>query len=281
MPIDLKKSRASFSKLQRQLAKLKPKTAPTNVHKFRTTCRRVEVLLEEVPQKPAGNTRKLLKLLARLRKKAGKVRDLDVQISTLGTLKISGGNGDKTQFIESLVHERAKSENRLADACDRKTKKEVRQRLKRAAAQLDLAKEANPLALALNLLAQLGRDRAPLTEKSLHQYRIVGKRARYIAELDPENPETKHLIDNLKSLQDVIGDWHDWLKMTQKAEALLGGARNSALVAMLQNVTRAKYRQALDVVSETRTQLAKPVAVVPAPERKPVSRHHTQAASAA
>jgi hypothetical protein len=53
-------------------------------------------------------------------------------------------------------------------------------------------------------------------------------------------------------MQDVIGDWHDWLKLTQKAEALFGGVRDSALVAMLRNVTQAKFRQSLDAVAETR-----------------------------
>src|SRR5579885_3338940 len=167
MPIDIKQSAGAFSKLDRQLSKLSKKTAPENVHKFRTVCRRIEVILGEVVPKPDGNSRKLLKVLAQLRKKAGRVRDLDVQISTLATLKVAGGNGDKTQFIEALAQERQKHEKKLAQVCNGKTKKEVHQRLKRASNELDKIKETVPLALALNLLAQLGKDRAPLTEKGL------------------------------------------------------------------------------------------------------------------
>jgi CHAD domain-containing protein len=97
-----------------------------------------------------------------------------------------------------------------------------------------------------------------LTEKTLHQYRVIGKRARYIAELADQNPEATRIVEQLKHMQDVIGDWHDWLKLTQKAEALFGGIRDSALVALLRNVTQAKFRQSVDAVAETRTALSGP-----------------------
>ncbi len=41
------------------------------------------MLLGELSPKHSGNEKKLLKLLAKLRKKAGKVRDLDVQSELL------------------------------------------------------------------------------------------------------------------------------------------------------------------------------------------------------
>src|SRR5262249_44576914 len=108
------------------------------------------------------------------------------------------------------------------------------------------------LTLSLKKLGQLGRDHATLTERTLHQYRVIGKRARYIAELATHDAEAKRVVDQLKHMQDVVGDWHDWLKLTQRAEALFGGVRDSALVAMLRNVTQAKFRQSVDVVAEIR-----------------------------
>jgi CHAD domain-containing protein len=268
MPIELKQARNTFSRLERQLSKLRKNTSPDAVHKFRTASRRVETVLGEVICNPSSNDKKLLKRLGSLRHKAGKVRDLDVQVGALAALKISGGNGDKTKLVESLVAQRLKGEKKLARACDRKVEKDLRQRLARAATQLDRIKDSVPLTLAQNRLAQLAKDHGPLTEKKLHAYRIVGKRARYIAELDNRDPRARLLIGKLKPVQDVIGDWHDWLKMTQKAQDLLGGARDSALVAMLQNVTRAKYRQALDAVAGTRTLISKPVASEAEPQRK-------------
>jgi len=255
MPIDAKRSHLIFWNLARELTKLERKPAPENVHKFRTNSRRVEALLMEPAHKAHRNDEKLLKLLAPLRKKAGRVRDLDVQISCLRNLKIPQGNGHKAHFLETLVQERAKREKKLARAFDHETAAEIRKRLKRAASEIHIPEDARPTSLALNRLAQLGRDHGPISEKILHQYRIIGKRARYIAELAVDDPETARLVGNLKKMQDVIGDWHDWLKLTQKAEKLLGSSRDSALVAMLRNVTQAKFRQSLDAVAEMRTAL--------------------------
>lgn len=281
MPIDLKESRRAFDRLGRQFSRLRKKTSPDAVHKLRTASRRVEALLSEVVPQPDRNDRKLLELLAAIRRKAGKVRDLDVQMAALESLKIPGGNGDKTRLVEALTEERRKSEKKLSRSWDRKTEKEIRRRASRAASQLDRVKDAVPFALASKRLAELGRSHFPLTERGLHQYRIVGKRARYIAELDSSDPQARQLVEQLKSVQDVIGNWHDWLKMTQKAEKLLGGARELALVAMLQNLTRAKYRTALDAVAEIRSRFAKSSGTVPAVGPKPASRQASHAASAA
>jgi CHAD domain-containing protein len=252
MPVDLKRSRLAFQRLSRELTKLAKNPAPENVHKFRTNSRRVEALLGEVAPQLNRNERKLLKLLSQLRKKAGRVRDLDVEIASLRSLKIPEGNGHKSQFVDTLVEERARREEKLVKAFDRTTANEVRKRLKRAASEIEIPKNTDPLALTLRKLAQLGRDHVTLTERTLHQYRIIGKRARYIAELAGANTEAKRIVDQLKHMQDVIGDWHDWLKLTQKAEGLFGGVRDSALVAMLRNVTQAKFRQSVDAVAEAR-----------------------------
>jgi CHAD domain-containing protein len=255
MPIDAKRSLLVFQKLARELTKLERKPAPENVHKFRTNSRRVEALLMETVHEPRHNDEKLLKLLARLRKKAGRVRDLDVQVSCLRNLKIPQANGHKAQFMEMLVQERAKREKKLVKAFDHETSAEIRKRLRRAAREIDIPKNTEPISLTLNRLAELGRGQGPITEKILHQYRIIGKQARYIAELAVEDPDTARLVGDLKKMQDVIGDWHDWLKLTQKAEKLLGNSRDSALVAMLRNVTQAKFRQSLDAVADLRTAL--------------------------
>jgi CHAD domain-containing protein len=273
MPIDLKRSRLAFQRLARELTKLAKNPAPESVHRFRTNSRRVEAVLSEVVPQLNRNEKKLLKLLSRLRKKAGRVRDLDVEIASLRGLKIPESNGHKSQFVDTLVEERARHEQKLAKAFDRATSNEVRKRLKRAASEVEIPRNTEPLTLTLTKLAKLGRDHTTLTERTLHQYRIIGKRARYIAELADHDAEAKRVVDQLKHMQDVIGDWHDWLKLTQKAEALFGGVRDSALVAMLRNVTQAKFRQSVDAIAETRAALsikkAEPIHETAAPSRKP------------
>ncbi len=283
MPIDLKRSHQSFQKLARELTKLTKTPTPDSVHKFRTNSRRVEAVLSEVLPKLNRNEKKLLKLLSRLRKRAGRVRDLDVEIAALRGLKIPEGNGHKSQFVDALVEERARHEQKLVKAFDRATADEVRKRLKRAVSEIEVPKDTEPLALTLSKLAQLGRDHVTLTEKTLHQYRIVGKRARYIAELADRHPDAQRVIDLLKHMQDVIGDWHDWLKLTQKAEALFGGVRDSALVAMLRNVTQAKFRQCITVVAETRATFMprKSEPLPPASRRQPSTANTAESTAVA
>ena len=76
-------------------------------------------------------------------------------------------------------------------------------------------------------------------------------------------------------MQDVIGDWHDWVQLADKAEKLFGGVQDSALVAALRNITRAKFRQAVNTLTETRAALAgkKPVSLMCRPRALAASFH--------
>jgi CHAD domain-containing protein len=281
MPVDQERSRSAFAKLSRQLAKLAIKPAPENVHKFRTYGRRVEALLDELVADPNRNEKKLLKQLSRLRKRAGRVRDLDVQISALRNLKIPQEPGRKAQLLRTLAEERVKQEKKLAKTFDDETVRELRRRLKRATSHIEIPESTEPLNLALRQLARLGHEHGAMTEKTLHQYRVVGKRARYLAEMARKDPEAERLVEQLKRMQDVIGDWHDWLKLTQKAEDLFGGVQDSALVAALSNITRAKFRLAVDALTEIRALLAakRPVSAA-APIRKEPGQESGRAAVA-
>ena len=87
---------------------------------------------------------------------------------------------------------------------------EIRKRLKRTAATLEIPKNADPLSRARQKLDELEVDQGAITERTLHQFRIAGKRARYIAELAGKDAEATRLIGQLNHMQDVIGDWHDW-----------------------------------------------------------------------
>jgi CHAD domain-containing protein len=282
MPVDQDPSRVAFRKLSRQLTKLTKKPAPENVHKFRTYSRRVEALLDELVPKLSRSDKKLLKQLARLRKKAGRVRDLDVQITALRSLKIPQEPGRKSQLMRTLSEERAQREKTLPENFDQKTVSQLRKRLNRAASEVAIPESTDLLSLGMRGVLQLGRERAPLTEKTLHQYRIVGKRARYIAELARHDPKAAQVVTQLKRMQDMIGDWHDWLKLTQRAQELFGGVRESALVAALQNVTRAKFREAVAALAEARMALSEkaPVSVPALPRRKPQQAHAGRAQAA-
>jgi CHAD domain-containing protein len=90
----------------------------------------------------------------------------------------------------------------------------------------------------------------------LHQYRILSKRARYAAEFSGPSTEATQFIAGLKRIQDALGDWHDWLTLTRTASERLGEVRESPLVAELHNVTGAKFRHAVTVLSQIRPKVA-------------------------
>jgi CHAD domain-containing protein len=256
MPLDKESIRLTFRKLSRQLAKLASKSAPENIHRFRTASRRVEVLVADLAQKRSRNDKRLLKLLGRLRKKAGRVRDLDVEIAALRSLKIPQEPVRKSQLMRTLAEERGKQEKKLVKTLDKKTVSEVRKRLKRTDGSLEIPKSINPLAVALQKVTELALDQSAVTEETLHRFRIAGKRARYIAEMAGKNAEAARLVEQLNHMQDAIGDWHDWAQLAQRAEKLFGGVRDSALVSALRNVARAKFRQAVNTLTETRPRFA-------------------------
>jgi len=271
MAVDQKRSRLAFEKLNRQLSKLATKPAPQSVHKFRTYGRRIEARLTALIPNPTRNDRKLLKLLSKLRSKAGRVRDLDVQISAVRGLKIPQQASRKSELIHALVKERRGREKKLEKVFNRETLRELRRRLKKASLD-EIPVNTDPLAIALRELRNLAHDRAPLTEKTVHRYRVVGKRARYLAELASKDPEAVRTVELLKRMQDVLGDWHDWLKLTQKAEGLFESEPDSPLVVTLRSVTRTKFRKSIDVLAETRIALSQAKAATSAPApRRPAS----------
>jgi CHAD domain-containing protein len=252
MPLDEQILHLAFEKLPRAARRLADAAAPEAVHGFRAAARRVEVLIEESPAPSSRNQAKLMKLLRRLQKKAGRVRDLDVQISALRSLKIPQEPGRKSHLMRVLVEERAEREKKLRDSLDKGTLAELRKRTKKAGRGLEVPRAFDPLARASGRLAQLEKGRPPLTETTLHQYHVAGKRARYLAELAGNSPEAIGLISALKHMQDIVGDWHDWQGLSERSSGLFGSVQDSALVAALRNITRAKFRLAVSAVDQTR-----------------------------
>lgn len=248
MSIDRKRGRMVFAKLERDLIKLSSKLRPQNVHGFRTGTRRLQILLIELAPHPDRRHKKLLKSLGRIRKRAGKLRDLDVQLSALRSFKSPGEPRRKTQLINQLIELRDRQEKKLRKTLDKDTVRDLRKQLKRTAKDFSLEKARDPLSVARTILGSM--NGAPIDAALLHQYRIRTKRARYAAEFAKPSDEAQQFIAGIKRVQDALGDWHDWLTLTENAQKHLGEVRESALVAELHNLTGAKFRQAVSALSQ-------------------------------
>ena len=251
MSIESERSRLIFQKTERALRKLSSGQEAESVHGFRTASRRLQTLLEQIIPDRNRNQKKLLKMLDRTRKCAGKVRDLDVQLSALRSLKVPQEPRRKTQLTHGLIELRAKHEKKLRKILTKGMIREIQKRLNRASRELKSGADLDPLTVARTMLAQVVRPAGPVTEEVLHQYRIVVKRARYAAEFASKSTAAAQMIAQLKRLQDALGNWHDWLTLTQTASKRIGDAHQSSLVAALHNVTGSKFRQAVAALSNS------------------------------
>jgi len=278
MSIASERGRVAIQKVERDLLRLCQEQQPERVHTFRTSTRRVQTLLAELLVQSDRNQKKLLRLLDGIRKRAGKVRDIDVQIAALRSLKVPQEPRRKTQLMQALLDLRAKHEKRLRKALKVDTIREIRKRLKRAAKRIDLEASRDPMTVARQMLVKVARRTTPLGEEMLHRYRILVKRARYAAEFAPKSTESRQFIAKMKRLQDAIGNWHDWLTLTQSAADRFGDVTQSSLVAEVHNVAGGKFRQAVAVLSVSQL-LEVGVKTVP-PARPVMSRLKVRAEAA-
>src|SRR5882724_6743201 len=255
MPIDEARTRSLFKKLDRTVRKVSSDSSPEDVHQLRTTIRRIEAIMEELVPDPARSDRKLLKQLARLRKRAGHVRDMDVQLAALRTLRIGDDSEQKRQLMGALAARRDKWSKKLSSVLDKDDKK-FRKNLRRTAQEPALyGRKFEPVLNSLRMFAQLSRTQGPATEEVLHQYRVRSKRIRYLAEMAGYTPEAKAVLAPLKKLQDAIGEWHDWDELKKRAASMFSQSRSSALQNVLRAVTSTKLNDARRVAEEAKSAL--------------------------
>ena len=196
---------------------------PRSVHQLRTTARRIEAQLEllallpDLPDhaKPAKMAHKLLR---KIRRTAGPVRDLDVQRDLVPF------KSDEADQLRSLFQRhRKQAAKKLLNAIHKR-----RNKLTRALeALLEALAPAESLTIPAAHLATLVlgwyADNAPVATKQdhrqLHGIRKAAKLARYIAE---SAASTRSLARTFESLQQSGGNWHDWLTLSAIAHDELG-----------------------------------------------------------
>lgn len=264
MASDRNRTSALFDKLQR-ISRLSSNARPEVVHRLRTTIRRLETLLLTDSPAPGRKERKLLKRLARLRRRAGKVRDLDVQIEALASLRLESSTRDRASLMAFLEKERARREKKFLAALEaelddglRRRLRLISARLRRDSLRIPSGEEKRFLMAALNKFAAAVKQRSTLTESNLHTFRMDCKRVRYLAEMAGESPETAAVIGPLTQIQNAIGVWHDWLTLTATAESVLSRSGQVPLLSALRAHVRSRYFEALRITADARkTLLAK------------------------
>lgn len=247
-PVQKKTPISAITKLRTLLRQCSARPTKKIVHKLRTTIRRIETALDRVEPKST----RLGKQLKRIRKSAGQVRDIDVQLTMLDDLH---RNRDKSVIAVAtkLKGIREKQERKIKNTIADELDSGLNKRLRNASA--DIA----PAELAANIdLPAIAREfseisrHEELTEKNLHPFRTETKKLKYRAELAAESEKRDELIAELTNVQDVIGSWHDAVTLSETAARVLGKSKQNSLISILRAQNHGRFLEAIRTVEQAR-----------------------------
>lgn len=284
MPILSKAATDEFdSPLERLLASianLRQQPTSKGAHFYRTSLRRFQAWSDVFHPHTDSDQQQAFKFLEKLRKATGKLRDSEVHIDLLQSL--GGEVTDENAKLEKELKVRRKSYRKKLKSVLRDP---MLSSIWRALRVLDESQTQNnqpssipgSTKLALQEYRSFVQRRGPLSPENLHEYRLECKRFRYTAELAGETPEGEALIATWKAVQDVIGEWHDYLTLSGMAERVLGDSR---LHAKLVNRRQKKYQQSLRAIGKCEQKLLRTRSRVPKkePRRARVSASPSRAA---
>jgi CHAD domain-containing protein len=264
------------------LAKLAKDVSSKSVHRLRTTIRKAESLVNYAQPDLGRKQEKTMKALAGLRRRAGKVRDLDVQLDLLGAIGNGSTAHDRKVLSELMKEKRARQAERLKSLVQKIQDTKIFSHLDRIAEKIatssaSLEGPETPLDRAQAQLSALaaGFARHQNSKPSLlHQVRIRMKMIRYLAALGEESGEQQHFLEELKTVQDALGAWHDWEELSQTVEKHFGDRVNCPLLLETRALLSARYAGANRAVAEL---FAKHAIPAPPAQKQPQAERSLQA----
>jgi CHAD domain-containing protein len=257
------------------ISKVTGKPSPKAVHRLRTTIRRIESLVSYSHPDLKKKLERNLEKMADLRKRAGKVRDVDVQIGLLKALGNGSTARDRKTLTAILEKKRERQVKRLESTINKIQESKFSSRMERIAVHAGVLKNGKdrplaPLEEATAQLTVMAGDfaRHALKPGRLHEARITLKRIRYLAELAEESAAQKDFIRELKQVQDAVGEWHDWQELTDTAEKRFSDRVNCALLREVRALLSARHSAATSAIQNLFT-------LAQAPGRKPPGSAHS------
>ena len=258
-----------FRQIRLTLNQLTKDVSPANVKLLRTSVRRLEARLAlAFTEEKMAEHGKLLGRLDTLRKLAGKVRDLDVQIAALKSLAMGAVRMHRQQVMHELEDKRQKRERKLLKEIARTNDERFVKQMRRLQVEWSAAYQPaqGKLATAQAMLDDLVLEHKILAEhdlskRNIHAFRLLAKQVRYTAELaltgtKKTDEEAERFVASMETVTDAIGDWHDWMTLEAAAAKVLASATHSPLTSALRNLTQAKLRAAIQTAADVTRQLA-------------------------
>jgi|SoiMethySBSTD1v2_1073268.scaffolds.fasta_scaffold197146_2 CHAD domain-containing protein len=255
MSLDLDRVKKSARRVSK-FAKRNPKRPSTDtVHKLRTSARHLESALVTLALDSKRGVKSLLRDLKKTHRRAGAVRDMDVLTAKALTIDWRGEQDCLVRLLEHLGAERSKRALKLRSAIAkrrRKVRRSLERGLKRVESVAERSREDDDaetvratIAHALQVTSKLSHP-GRLSKNNLHEYRLKVKELRDVLRLSNEAADSA-LVPKLEEVKDAIGDWHDWVELSDIAAERLDHGSACELSKRIAATRDQKYRHALSL----------------------------------
>ena len=247
MSLNTNRIEKDVRKLRNLVKKLPRNPTPEEIHRLRTRVRRFEVELQASGLDAQRKEKWLLKQLARIRKRAGKVRDMDVLTAHLSTLRVDEERDCLIQLFEYLGAKRYEKAERLHQVVN-KHRDAINKRLKKIARALEKRMgKSSAVNSATSAATQSSAELATygsLNRGNLHEYRVKLKELRDILQMGKETRK-EEFVESIGKIKDEIGEWHDWEELNSIAAKILDHSAGCKFQRQLKEITQQKYESAL------------------------------------
>lgn len=261
MSLDGRQFTKPIRKLTKALKNTTRRPTPDEVHEMRTQTRRLEATISALRLNQDRDGVRILKEITPIRKRAGKVRDMDVLTGFASTLSNEGQDECLIQLLTYLGALREKSAGKLSNMVARKRKK-ARRDLEDYSALISKhfrdPKQTTPqgeewkrdaVTTALQLSGELA-SWPRLDVKNLHSFRLKVKQLGYTLKL-ADDSESAYLGALVKT-KDAIGEWHDWTELRAIADKVIGHREACPLRKEIDSVVSQKLAIALSAATRLR-----------------------------
>jgi CHAD domain-containing protein len=260
MSVDANRVLKPFRQVRKALKRFPKNPLPAQIHKFRTNLRRIEAILDALDWQAKPTGRRLLREEEPLRRRAGKVRDMDVLTGLAAATETGKDDECRLELIEFLGAERygqAKKMHQVAQSSKKSFRKQLKRCLQTIDQQVGESAPADAKAMTASTVAartlQLCTGLSqfpPLNRRNLHEFRLQVKPVRYMLELATDSDA--HLIEALGEVKDKIGEWHDWQELTAQAKDNIVAKPDVPLLRALKETTEKKFDEAMQAAEQLR-----------------------------
>jgi CHAD domain-containing protein len=200
----------------------------------------------------------------KLRRTLAPVRDADVYLARLGSLRDESGTPtagkrhlspncwSEIDKLESrLRHRRQKGIDDLIALLDARGKRlsGLSEEMVAAAGSQNPSTMGSTAQAALRTYARLAGELPGLEGDNLHSFRKRLKQALYLAEMSARfDPEAGRLVALLRKMHLATGEWHDWQALALEAGRILSRcAKKDGVVPLLEHTAEEALKKALSV----------------------------------